>query len=128
MQRNSRKRDRATFELPLEKIISGGQTGADIAGLKAAAALGYQTGGTSHRQVGYGLTVMKGRGVLVRRSKKNVDDSDATVAFRTKSSPGTDKTIGYCATGVWKGEIGRCWSCQNSPKRPKRSCGPFCAS
>ena len=33
---------------------------------------------------------------------KNVDDAGATIAFRTKPSPGTDKTIGYAQTGRWQ--------------------------
>ena len=32
------------------------------------------------------------------RTKANVDDSDGTVVFRFKSSPGTDGTIGYAQT------------------------------
>ena len=32
---------------------------------------------------------------------KNVDDAGATIAFRTQSSLGTDKTIGYAQTGKW---------------------------
>jgi hypothetical protein len=35
------------------------------------------------------------------RSQINVDDSDATVAFRTHASSGTDNTIGYALTGKW---------------------------
>ena len=34
---------------PLSKIISGGQTGADRAGLEVAKRLGYETGGTVPR-------------------------------------------------------------------------------
>jgi hypothetical protein len=34
---------------------------------------------------------------------KNVADSDGTIAFRINDSgTGTDKTIGYCQTGIWK--------------------------
>lgn len=33
---------------------------------------------------------------------KNVDDSDATVAFRNHSSVGTDKTLGYALTKKWQ--------------------------
>ena len=32
---------------------------------------------------------------------KNVDDSDATIAFRLHDSTGTDKSIGYCLTKKW---------------------------
>lgn len=101
----------------LKKIISGGQTGADRAGLEAAKELGLETGGTAppnffttkgkDPMLGsvFGLKQMKSTGVLARdlteRTKKNVDDSDATIAFRLYESPGTDKTIGYCKTGRW---------------------------
>jgi hypothetical protein len=43
--------------------------------------------------------------MYVRRSQRNVDDSDGTIAFRLKPSTGTDKTIGYCLTK-------KCQSCQ----------------
>lgn len=39
--------------------------------------------------------------MYVRRSMKNVDSSDGTLAFRLYKSAGTDKTIAYCATGKW---------------------------
>lgn len=104
----------------LEKIISGGQLGADIAGLRAAKALGLATGGTapvgfrnssgaqnSALAVQYGLQECEGAQDLpipaqyVMRSKANVDNSDGTVAFRSCASNGTDKTIHYCRTGKW---------------------------
>ena len=31
----------------------------------------------------------------------NVDNSNGTIAFRTQTSPGTDRTIGYAQTGKW---------------------------
>lgn len=90
----------------LLKVISGGQTGADMAGLRAAKRAGLETGGTAPFRVdGYGLTVLtipqniKAR--YIKRSQLNVDAADATVAFRTKASAGTDKTIGYCIIGKW---------------------------
>lgn len=90
----------------LLKVISGGQTGADMAGLHAAKRAGLETGGTApYRIDGYGLTVLtipqniKAR--YIKRSQLNVDAADATVAFRTKASAGTDKTIGYCIIGKW---------------------------
>jgi prophage tail gpP-like protein len=109
--------DRAT----IKKIISGGQTGADQAALKAARALGLLTGGTAPKgfltsagrnvSLGteFGLKEMVGdfRGgggisrMFIERSKKNVDDADATLVFRSYASSGTDKTIGYCMTGRW---------------------------
>jgi len=101
----------------VRKVISGGQTGADRAGLEAAAYLGIQTGGTAAPgfststgrdeslkkfglvPIGCGGSIRKG---YVDRTKKNVDDSDATLAFSTHSSSGTDNTIGYCISGTWK--------------------------
>lgn len=106
-------------EVLLRKIISGGQTGADRAGLEAGRALGLETGGTAPKgfQTSAGkdralattfglkeLELPQGRSVAqqyVARSMKNVDDADATVAFRLHASIGTDKTIGYCKTGKW---------------------------
>lgn len=104
-------------ELVLRKIISGGQTGADKAGLDAAVKLGFETGGTAppnfqtsngpdRSLISLGLTALPPQASLaqgyVKRSIQNVNDADATVVFRTHSSAGTDKTIGYCVTGKWK--------------------------
>jgi hypothetical protein len=109
----------------LRRVISGGQTGADLAGLRAARHLGIKTGGTapagelSETLKDFGLHEYHdggggggGRGekarnlhpnvALVLRSKANVDNSDATIAFRVRASPGTDKTIQYCVSGKWQ--------------------------
>ena len=102
----------------LTKIISGGQTGADIAGLKAAKRLGLATGGTAPPHFGtskgsqegllksFGLNAIplttSWESAYCSRSMLNVDNADATVAFRVKASPGTDKTIGYCVTKRWQ--------------------------
>lgn len=101
-------------KVPLTKVISGGQTGADMAGLCAAKRAGLETGGTaappsSAQRVAvlqsYGLTIQMVpyniKASYINRSQRNVDDSNATVAFRTKASAGTDKTIGYCIIGKW---------------------------
>lgn len=101
----------------LQKIVSGGQTGADIAALRAAKKLGLETGGYStfgfvttlgrDPELGsvYGLQEMPKARSLARayisRSIKNAQESDATLAFRFSSSVGTDKTIGYCRIGRW---------------------------
>jgi len=100
-----------------DKIISGGQTGADRAGLEVARRLGIRTGGTcapgyvttSGKDISlssFGVTPLLYSGSVsggyVKRSMKNVDNADATIAFRTHSSLGTDKTIGYCVSGRWK--------------------------
>jgi hypothetical protein len=105
------------------KIISGGQTGADQAALRAAKSLGYRTGGFAPQdfmttdgpmpalKTEYGLEELlfptnKVQN-LIARSKLNVDNSDATIAFLTKRNSGTEKTCGYCYYHVWKnlGEI-----------------------
>ena len=100
----------------LEKIISGGQTGADRAGLEAAEHLGLATGGSVPHgfmtssgpmpDLGsrFGLVQLRQMSIGVMyqaRSRRNVDDSDGTLAIRMKSSVGTDKTIGYCLTKKW---------------------------
>jgi hypothetical protein len=36
------------------------------------------------------------------RSKRNVNDAQATIAFRVHASAGTDKTIQFCLNGQWK--------------------------
>lgn len=105
----------------LTKIISGGQTGADLAGLMAASALGIETGGWApYRFMNsngsskallhdiYGLEEIPYNPwhstsiSYVMRSKKNVDDADATLVFKIQASTGTDKTIGYAQTGKWQ--------------------------
>lgn len=102
----------------LSRVISGGQTGADRAALEAATDLRIPTGGWAPPRFMtsagpdsslklFGLrevpvTRSWSIGVAyVKRSKMNVDDSDGTIVFRYYSSPGTDRTIGYCATGQW---------------------------
>jgi hypothetical protein len=104
----------------LTKVISGGQTGADVAALQAAKACNLETGGAA--PTGYltttganfllrdefGLEELRvGRyvplsAIYALRSQRNVDAADATVAFRLLPSTGTDKTIGYCQTGSWR--------------------------
>ena len=116
-------------------MVSGGQTGADRAGLEAARSLGIQTGGwappgyqTSAGKdlslASFGLKELPSLGMkqfllhsrtpglpsrqsiaalYVQRSIKNVDDSDATIAFLLGDSVGTLKTIQYCASGKWGG-------------------------
>lgn len=93
-------------------VISGGQTGADQAALFAAKDCDLVTGGWAPKDYftldglapwlkQYGLKEMSDRN-YVARSIKNVQDSDATVAFRTHLSSGTDKTIGYALTKKWQ--------------------------
>lgn len=78
----------------LEQIISGGQTGADIAGLKAAKACNIKTGGWAtksfrtldgNRPQYAELYGMKPAATdnYKDRTWKNVEDSDATMRFAT---------------------------------------------
>lgn len=94
--------------LKLEKIISGGQTGADQAGLDAAKDCGYQTGGTAPggwrienydgttgsnpKLAEYGL-VQHPSPSYPPRTKKNVKDSCGTAWFGHTESPGAKLTI-----------------------------------
>jgi hypothetical protein len=90
------------------KIISGGQTGADTGGLKAAYQLGIPTGGAAPM----GYKTEDGSNFELRdkynlsesfsseyanRTGANVKISDATVIFATNTkSPGTKLTIKKC--------------------------------
>jgi hypothetical protein len=105
-------------DFPLKKIISGGQNGADRGALEAAKSLGIATGGFAPKDfmtldgkcpelgVLFGLEEMKKiqpqSAMYIQRSKKNVDESDGTIAFRIHEGIGTDKTIGYCISKIWK--------------------------
>jgi len=102
--------------LLLERVISGGQCGADQAALRAARQVGIETGGIAppgwatsegpqqELLMGYGLKEGEGQGAAgyVMRSKQNVDDAEATLVFRAQASAGSDKTIEYCLSGRWK--------------------------
>jgi hypothetical protein len=95
----------------LKKIISGGQTGADRAGLDAAKLIGLQTGGTAPK--GWRVCLLDGSdgsdeslkylGLTEHsspeyppRTKQNVLDADGTVWFGYKDSPGGQLTIKCC--------------------------------
>lgn len=106
----------------LEKVISGGQTGADIAALHAVRA---HNEASPHRKLQTGgycphdYATTKGRNAELAqfglqqvangplttqyalRSQLNVQATDATLAFRFKPSVGTDKTISYAMTQKW---------------------------
>ncbi len=95
----------------IEKIISGGQTGADQGGLEAAKELGIETGGTAPQNFmtengtclklkdTYGLSEGEyDPKVYPKRTKKNIADSDATVVFGNVGSPGSRLTINFCTT------------------------------
>lgn len=99
----------------LKKIISGGQSGADTAGLVIAKKFGIETGGTMpprfrrHNDDGhiyedplfaktYGL--VEGEpdpSIFKRRTIKNAQDADGTVWFGKPNSPGGRLTLGYLA-------------------------------
>ena len=113
--------------------------GADRAALEAAVKLGLQTGGTAppgymtskgkDPELGskfglrelhlFGSKANKGIGACyVHRSICNVNDSDATVAFRVRPSVGTDKTIGYCLSQKWQTISLTRWNSWMHPHRP----------
>lgn len=91
-------------------IISGGQTGADIAGLRAAKRCGIKTGGTAPKgwmteygprpelQKVYGLKEYPFGGSYVTRTKSNVINSDVTLlCVRQPKSPGSKLTKELCS-------------------------------
>lgn len=92
-------------DLPLlEAIVSGGQTGADIAGLRAAVRLGLATGGHAPRgwltqdgpnhRLGTVFGLVEGPWDYTGRTKANVRDACATVRFAQDFlSPGERCTI-----------------------------------
>ena len=96
----------------IERIISGGQTGADQAALRAAKHLGYQTGGWAPRgwrtQAGpapwlgidYGLVQASTSG-YAERTALNVKQSDATLILGYPGSAGCNLTQ-RLAAGTYK--------------------------
>lgn len=88
------------------KVISGGQSGADIAALRAARECSIETGGHTveylmrkYRLANYNMTVITD---LVARSKRNVDDADGVIAFMERTTPGTACTIVYATHRRWR--------------------------
>jgi hypothetical protein len=90
----------------IEKIISGGQTGADRAGLDAALALGIPHGGycPAGRLCENGAIPQKynliemGSKKYHYRTEKNVLSSDGTIIFtKGQLSRGSKLTLDYCA-------------------------------
>jgi hypothetical protein len=92
----------------LERVVSGGQTGADQAGWRAARASGIATGGWMPEnfltEAGprpdfaemFGAVEMPGGG-YPERTRANARDSDATVWFGDAGSPGGRTTLRACA-------------------------------
>jgi Circularly permutated YpsA SLOG family len=90
----------------LERVVSGGQTGADQAGWRAARAVGIATGGRMPRgfltEAGprpefaglYGATELAGG--YPERTRANARDSDATLWFGDPDSPGGRTTLKAC--------------------------------
>lgn len=105
----------------LTKIISGGQTGVDIAALRAVRSFNVQTGsalqtggycphnyvtcaGPNLELAAFGLTPVNDGPLAEQyalRSQLNVQHADATLTFRFKHSSGTDATIAYATTAKW---------------------------
>jgi hypothetical protein len=91
----------------LDKIISGGQTGADQAGWRAAKASGVATGGAMPK--GFqtedgprpGFAELYGAAEMPTdsypaRTEQNVRDSDATLWFGDTTTSGAQATVGAC--------------------------------
>jgi hypothetical protein len=107
----------------LKKVISGGQCGVDRIALECARDAKLLTGGTAPPhfmtirgkapELGYtyGLTALHGElsigDAYRKRSMLNVDASDGTLAFRFHKSCGTDCTIHYARTKVWRNVVSR---------------------
>lgn len=92
--------------MPITRIISGGQTGADRGGLDAALELGIPTGGMAPLRYrtedgpdpslkDYGLAESSSS-IYGVRTKWNVTNSDGTVIFGKATSPGSKLTADYC--------------------------------
>jgi hypothetical protein len=91
----------------LDKVVSGGQTGADQAGWRAATAAGIPTGGWMPRgfltedgprpefRELYGAAELP-TDSYAERTRRNVRDSDATVWFGDRTTPGAKATQRAC--------------------------------
>jgi len=99
---------RRRSDVRVEKLISGGQTGADRAGLVAAVNLGMKVGGTvpkgrltdtgplSDLEMERYNLVESRYATFPPRTRANVRDSDGTVIFGRTSSPGSRLTLRLC--------------------------------
>jgi len=109
-------------------IISGGQTGVDLAGLDAAMALDLKVGGhvpffyDIDKVEYYKLVRMKETyspaQAYVARTIKNIEVSDGTAVFKFKDSRGTDGTIRYAHYGQWKPSLKRRMEYDAGPYKP----------
>jgi len=88
-------------------VISGGQTGADLAGLWAAKLCGIKTGGFAPKNwktqsgskptLGSSFGLVESTGGYKKRTIENVQAADLTLIFASNpSSPGTKLTIQAC--------------------------------
>lgn len=94
--------------MSISKVISGGQTGADLGGLQGAKEAGVPTGGTAPKgwrteaganpELGSVFGLRESRTADYRhRTGMNACDSDATVIFSTDAnSAGTKLTVDQC--------------------------------
>ena len=92
-------------------VVSGGQTGADQAGWRAAQACGIETGGwmplhfvTENGPDGslgrlYGAKAMP-TGSYAARTARNVQESDGTIWFGSTDTPGAKTTLEVCE--LWR--------------------------
>ena len=92
----------------VSKVISGGQTGADLGGLKAAKKLGLNTGGVAPKgfktELGFNLELQTVYALKESPSENygirtvvNIRSSDATLIFSSNAkSAGTKLTIQHC--------------------------------
>ena len=93
----------------LDKIISGGQSGADTGGLMAGHTLGIETGGTAppnyQTETGPSPFLLKHYNLIEgesdprvypKRTRRNVADSDGTLLVGNTTSPGSKLTLRFC--------------------------------
>ncbi len=108
--RASRLAGVASAKIPADRVarvISGGQTGADMAGLRAARLCGIPTGGTApldyNTELGPRIRLLRSFGLEEHRSKdypprtaKNIRDSHLTLVIAEKLDSGSGLTIRMC--------------------------------
>ena len=92
--------------MKLQKIISGGQTGADRGGLLVGKILGIPTGGTApqgwiteqgpYPALGHTYGLVEGPPGYPERTRLNVVDSDGTLIVGNIHSPGSQMTLSTC--------------------------------
>ena len=115
----------------IERIISGGQNGADFAALQAAKSLGIPTGGTAPKGwrvcawdgsdasnpdlANYGLVEHSSR-EYPPRTVANVKNSGATVWFGYVKSPGGKLTISTCE------KLGKPYLINPTPRQLRATC------